>query len=140
MDSPAEFWGDLTGFELNGRAVTVSVAAGERLSHTLREQLDTKDVKIGCNAGDCGACTVLVDGAAVCACLMPTQQAEGKTLETLAGLVGADFSKQSSGAMWDLHARHYGVSGGAVASCAQADSGASAGCARGRALPLYRLP
>jgi len=47
MDSPAEFWGDLTGFELNGRAVTVSVAAGERLSHTLREQLYTKDVKIG---------------------------------------------------------------------------------------------
>ena len=90
MDSPREFWGDLTGFELNGRAVTVSVAAGERLSHTLREQLDTKDVKIGCNAGDCGSCTVLVDGAAVCACLMPTQQAEGKTLETLAGLVRAD--------------------------------------------------
>jgi len=80
----------ITAFHLNGRVVEVAGNPGERLSHALRERLGAKDVKIGCNAGDCGACTVLVDGAPVCACLMPVQQAAGTTVETLAGLVKAD--------------------------------------------------
>ena len=74
-----------TRFTLNGRAVAVDGAVGERLSETLRERLGAREVKIGCNAGDCGACTVLVDGAAVCACLMPVQQASGRSVETVAG-------------------------------------------------------
>ncbi|KMK67285.1 molybdopterin-dependent oxidoreductase [Puniceibacterium sp. IMCC21224] len=77
----------VTAFELNGTMVEVEAIPGERLSHSLRERLDSRDVKVGCNAGDCGACTVLVDGAPVCACLMPTQQAMGARVETLAGLV-----------------------------------------------------
>lgn len=88
MDKPVTT--TLTGFHLNGRVVEIAAAAGERLSHALRERLGAKDVKIGCNAGDCGACTVLVDGAPVCACLMPVQQAAGAKVETLAGLVIAD--------------------------------------------------
>lgn len=78
------------GFVLNGTAVRTTPAPGERLSVTLREGLGAKEVKIGCNAGDCGACSVLVDGAVVCACLMPTHQAAGKTVETVRGLVAAD--------------------------------------------------
>ncbi len=74
-------------FTLNGRAIATEAETGERLSRVLREKLDARDVKIGCNAGDCGACTVLVDGAPVCACLMAAQQAEGRAVETLAGLV-----------------------------------------------------
>jgi aldehyde oxidoreductase len=81
---------DLTAFHLNGQVVQVEATPGERLSHALREKLGARDVKIGCNAGDCGACTVLVDGAPVCACLMPVQQAAGRRIETLAGLVKAD--------------------------------------------------
>ena len=83
-------------FRLNGTMVGPSPATGARLSETLREQLGARDVKIGCNAGDCGACTVLLDGAPVCACMTPTQQAEGRDVETLSGLrtdpVAADLT------------------------------------------------
>lgn len=83
------------GFVLNGTAVRTSPAPGERLSQTLRESLGAKEVKIGCNAGDCGACSVLVDGAVVCACLMATHQAEGKRVETLRGLVAGDSAAKA---------------------------------------------
>ncbi|MBC6408638.1 MAG: molybdopterin-dependent oxidoreductase [Rhodobacteraceae bacterium] len=77
-------------FALNGRAVQVRPALGERLSETLRERLGAREVKLGCNAGDCGACSVLVAGQTVCACLVPTHQVEGQSVETLPGLMQAD--------------------------------------------------
>ncbi len=79
-----------TRFTLNGAAVEVAVAPGERLSRALRERLGARDVKVGCEAGDCGSCTVLLDGAPVCACLVPAQRAEGRRVETLSGLVAQD--------------------------------------------------
>ncbi len=79
-----------TSFTLNGQTVTTTPTPGERLSHTLRETLGARDVKIGCNAGDCGACTVLIDGAPVCACLTATQQAAGHHVQTLTGLAQSD--------------------------------------------------
>ena len=88
MDDLAQRAG--TGFRLNGRAVQVQADPGERLSQALRERLEAREVKIGCNAGDCGACTVLMDGDPVCACLVPVQQAEGALVETGAGLAVAD--------------------------------------------------
>ena len=92
MDSPVAI--TRTGFTLNGAPVSADTAPGERLSQTLRERLGALDVKVGCNAGDCGACTVLVDGAPVCACLMPTAQAEGTRVETQSGLVQGDTLAQ----------------------------------------------
>jgi CO/xanthine dehydrogenase Mo-binding subunit/aerobic-type carbon monoxide dehydrogenase small subunit (CoxS/CutS family) len=77
-------------FQLNRATVRIVPVNGERLSETMRETLGRRDVKVGCNAGDCGACTVLVDGAPVCACLMPTQQAAGREIETVSGLVEYD--------------------------------------------------
>ena len=62
---------------------SIDTAPGRRLSEVLREDLNLKSVKIGCDAGDCGACTVLIDGRQECACLVPAVQADGRTVETL---------------------------------------------------------
>ena len=82
-------------FTLNGQPAICAPRTGERLGQTLRERLAARDVKVGCNAGDCGACTVLVDGAPVCACLMATQQAAGRRIDTLSGLVRDDRLAQN---------------------------------------------
>lgn len=87
----------LLRFTLDGAAVSAPVAPGERLSQILREKLGARDVKIGCNAGDCGACTVLIDGAPVCACLTPAHQAQGRKVETAAGLHRDDPTAQTLG-------------------------------------------
>lgn len=85
-----ETQGETTRFNLNGADVAVAAPPDERLSETLRERLGARDVKIGCNAGDCGACSVLLDGQVVCSCLTPTRKAEGRRIETVAGLVTKD--------------------------------------------------
>ena len=74
-------------FSLNGRPVEVAAAPAERLSKVLRETLLLQGTKVGCDAGDCGACTVLLDGEAVCACLTGIQQVEGRAVTTIEGLV-----------------------------------------------------
>ena len=72
---------------VNGRPCASALPASTRLSEVLRTELGRLDVKIGCNAGDCGSCTVLIDGAPVCACLTALSRAEGRHVETLAGLL-----------------------------------------------------
>ena len=71
---------------LNGKPARLSGSPLERLSHVLREQCGLTGVKVGCDAGDCGACTVLIDGEAVCACLTAVGQTEGRSIETIEGL------------------------------------------------------
>jgi CO/xanthine dehydrogenase Mo-binding subunit/aerobic-type carbon monoxide dehydrogenase small subunit (CoxS/CutS family) len=75
-------------FHLNGARVAVEAAASLRLSEALREDLGLTGTKIGCNAGDCGACTVLLEGEQVCACLVPLGQVEGREVVTVEGLAG----------------------------------------------------
>ena len=63
-------------FKLNGTPVSCDAAPSERLTEVLRRHLDHKGTKSGCDAGDCGACTVLIDGETACACLVSAAQAE----------------------------------------------------------------
>ncbi len=71
---------------VNGSEVSVAAAPGRRLSEVLREDLRLFGTKVGCDAGDCGACTVLLDGAPVCACLTPVAQAGNREITTIEGL------------------------------------------------------
>jgi len=70
-------------FTLNGRPWSVHAVAFASLADTLREELGLTGTKIGCEAGDCGACSVRLDGEQVCACLVATAQAEGARIETV---------------------------------------------------------
>lgn len=94
----------------NGQSAITNPVAGMRLSEVLREELGDRSVKIGCNAGDCGACTVLLDGMAVCACLTPAQQAAGREVETLQGLASDDpLTKQLAENFQDHGAAQCGI-------------------------------
>ncbi|MCR9221158.1 MAG: molybdopterin-dependent oxidoreductase [Alphaproteobacteria bacterium] len=73
-------------FTVNGAARRVSVPPGKRLSRVLREDLGLPGTKVGCDAGDCGACTILLDGRQACACLVPAAQADGAEIRTVEGL------------------------------------------------------
>lgn len=68
---------------VNGRAVALAVPPAKRLSDVLREDLGLTGTKVGCAAGDCGACTVLVDGEQACACLVPAAQVAGRSVTTV---------------------------------------------------------
>ena len=73
-------------FTLNGVAVDTSASPAARLSDVLRHDLKATGTKSGCDAGDCGACSVLIDGELVCACLVPVAQAGGRAVVTVEGL------------------------------------------------------
>jgi carbon-monoxide dehydrogenase small subunit len=71
---------------VNHQCHELEVRSDERLIDTLRDQLRLTSVKEGCGEGECGACTVLMDGEAVNACLVLTYQGRGKSILTLEGL------------------------------------------------------
>jgi CO/xanthine dehydrogenase Mo-binding subunit/aerobic-type carbon monoxide dehydrogenase small subunit (CoxS/CutS family) len=73
-------------FRLNGEEQRVTADPAARLSEVLRENLGLTGTKIGCEAGDCGACTVLIDGRQVCSCLTAVAQVAGCEVATVEGL------------------------------------------------------
>jgi carbon-monoxide dehydrogenase small subunit len=75
---------------INGETTSVAVAPYRTLLDALRHELGLTGTKKGCDVGDCGACTVLVDGAPLNACLMLAVEAEGCRIETVEGLASAD--------------------------------------------------
>jgi CO/xanthine dehydrogenase Mo-binding subunit/aerobic-type carbon monoxide dehydrogenase small subunit (CoxS/CutS family) len=79
------------GFVVNGRAISVLADPAVRLADLLRDGLGLTGTKIGCNAGDCGACTVLIDGRQACACLVPAARVAGTSVTTVEGLATSEF-------------------------------------------------
>lgn len=75
-------------FHLNGQPVRAQVEGAQLLLDLLRGPLGHTGVKEGCGQGECGACTVLVDGRAVNACLLPAAEADGRRVTTIEGLEG----------------------------------------------------
>ena len=73
-------------FTVNGEPVEVTATGSRRLLDVLREDLALTGTKEGCGEGECGACSVLVDGAVVDACLVPVSQVGGASVRTVEGL------------------------------------------------------
>jgi carbon-monoxide dehydrogenase small subunit len=71
---------------LNGREVSVEVKPGDLLIHVLRDKLGFIGTKLACGEGECGACTVLVDGISVASCIYPAFKAQGREVTTIEGL------------------------------------------------------
>ena len=77
-------------FTLNGRPARAEIAANASALGMLRERFDLAGAKFACGEGECGACTVLVDGVSVNSCLMPAVDCDGRTVETVEGLTEGD--------------------------------------------------
>ncbi len=77
---------ELTKLRVNGECYEVAVAPWKTLLDVLRDELGLTGVKKGCDRGDCGACTVIMDGMAVASCLVLAIAAQGKEILTIEGL------------------------------------------------------
>ena len=106
-----------TRFTVNGKQVQVDVEPRTSLADALRHHLKLTGTHVGCEHGVCGACTIIVDGAAVRSCLMLAVQADGTQITTIEGLprgrgealgpLAASFQEASRAAMRLLHAGHF---------------------------------
>jgi carbon-monoxide dehydrogenase small subunit len=76
--------------QVNGETYEAEVEARRLLVHFLRDDLDLTGTHVGCDTGNCGACSVLVDGQLVKSCMMLAVQAEGASIETVEGLAEGD--------------------------------------------------
>ena len=77
-------------FTLNGDTVTAEVPVTWTLLKTLREYFELTGAKEGCGVGECGACTVIMDGEAINSCLCPIPEVEGRSVTTIEGLADED--------------------------------------------------
>jgi carbon-monoxide dehydrogenase small subunit len=71
---------------LNGQEVTLEIEPSDLLAYVLRDRLGLTGTKIGCDEGECGSCTVILDGQAVDSCLLPAMKADGCEVVTVEGL------------------------------------------------------
>ena len=79
----------LMHFKVNGKNYDLAVEPNRTLLEVLTEEIGLTGTKMGCNEGDCGACTVIVDSRAVCSCLILAIEAQNITIETIEGLASA---------------------------------------------------
>ncbi len=76
----------LLEMNINNRVAAVEIDPGEMLAQVLRDRLGLTGTKVGCEEGECGACTVLVDGEPVLSCIYPALKAHGRSVSTVEGL------------------------------------------------------
>jgi len=95
-------------FNLNGRAYQLEVPANRTLLDVIREDLGHTGTKRGCEIGQCGACTVLLDGQAVNSCLVPAPQIQGRQVTTIEGLMQDGKLHPLQEAFLDNDASHCG--------------------------------
>ena len=110
---------------VNGAKHTVDVPPMRRLLDTLREELGLTGTKEGCGEGECGACTVLVDGAAVNSCLVASGQCHGRAVTTVEGLARGDVLHEIQAALVARGGAQCGICTPGIAVCAShlADTG-----------------
>ena len=96
-------------FFLNGQRHEMELSPMARLSETLRDEFGYTGVKIGCDAGDCGACTIIMDGRQVCSCLVPTARMDGAMVVSAEGMMANGFLNR----VQDAFLRHGAVQCGA---------------------------
>ncbi len=94
---------------VNGAPHALALPPATRLSAALRDVLGLTGTKVGCDAGDCGACTVLLDGAQACACMVPLAQAEGAAVTTIEGLAHTRWGQALAAAFLHHGAAQCGI-------------------------------
>jgi carbon-monoxide dehydrogenase small subunit len=93
---------------INGTTYEREVEARKLLIHFIRDDLDLTGSHIGCDTGNCGACSVIVDGTLVKSCMLLAVQADGTTVETVEGLADGDELSKLQQAFKDHHALQCG--------------------------------
>ena len=109
MDSSDQSHHVSVGFCLNGKNTTVSGPPFRRLLDTLRQDLGLTGTKEGCGEGECGACTVLLDGMPVNSCLIPLIQAQETDIATIEGMAGQNLVNEIQQAFIDHGGAQCGI-------------------------------
>jgi carbon-monoxide dehydrogenase small subunit len=100
--------GQRISVEVNGERQERDVEVRRLLVHFLRDDLDLTGTHVGCDTGNCGACTVIVDGMAVKSCMMLAVQADGSSVQTIEGLAPDDELHPLQQAFSSFHALQCG--------------------------------
>jgi aerobic-type carbon monoxide dehydrogenase small subunit (CoxS/CutS family) len=118
--------------EINGMARAAECEPHHRLLDVLREPLQLTGTKEGCGEGECGACTVLLDGAPVNSCLVPAAQALGHHITTVEGLADGAMLSAVQEALIQFGGTQCGICTPGIALCATAALAKEPGASRER--------